>query len=222
MLTAPCRLLLKLAKNAAAMKADFSTECRRLLQTRAMAQPAASSKESQRRPLQRCCPCFISPPFLARDCFSQGYRNHVNFTIGLTSDEKCEVHITRLITHTHDVCHKPTGSNSPQPQAGYLMGRFADGASTVADPYRVSVTPPVALRIARCVGLFMRSESKLGHWSSASRAGVTGATAGGVWRRLTVRCNNEGDVLVVMQASPAGAAGGAAQVAEEVSGFADS
>lgn len=138
----------------------------------------------------------------------------MNFTIGLTSDEKCEVRISR---HTHDVTPTPTGSNSPQPQAGYLMGRFADGASTVADPYRVAVTPPVALRIARCVGMFMRSESKLGHWSSASRAGVTGATAGGVWRRLTVRCNNEGHVLVVMQASPAGAAGGAAEVAEEVS-----
>jgi hypothetical protein len=138
----------------------------------------------------------------------------VNFTIGLTSDEKCEV---RIALHIHDVTNTTTGSNSSYPQAGYLMGRFADGASTVADPYRVAVTPPVALRIARCVGLFMRNESKLGHWSSASRADVTGASAGGVWRRLTVRCNNEGHVLVVMQASPAGAAGGAAEVAEEVS-----
>ena len=97
------------------------------------------------------------------------------------------------------------------------MGRFADGASTVADPFRVSVTPPVALRIARCVGVFLRNESKLGHWSSSSRAEVTGAAAGGVWRRLTVRCNTEGHVLVVMQASPAGASGGTAEIAEEVS-----
>ena len=40
--------------------------------------------------------------------------------------------------------------------------------------------------------------------------------AGGVWRRLTVRFNNEGHVLVVLQASPAGAKGGASEVSEEV------
>jgi hypothetical protein len=99
-------------------------------------------------------------------------------------------------------------------QVGYLMGRFADGASTVADPYRVFVTPPIALRICRCVSMFIRQQSKLKHFNPESRVGSD--AAGGVWRRLTVRFNNEGDVLVVLQASPAGATGGASEVSEEV------
>ena len=101
-------------------------------------------------------------------------------------------------------------------QVGYLMGRFADGASTVADPYRVFVTPPIALRICRCVSMFITQKSKLRHFSSESREREGAEAAGGVWRRLTVRFNNEGHVLVVLQASPAGAKGGASEVSEEV------
>jgi hypothetical protein len=58
--------------------------------------------------------------------------------------------------------------------------------------------------------LFIKNHGKLSHYSSSAKA------LGGVWRRLTVRFNTEGDVLVVLQASPAGAAGGAAEVTEEV------
>lgn len=81
--------------------------------------------------------------------------------------------------------------------------------SIVADPYRVFVTPPVALRIARCVELFIRTQGVLTHWESESRAvaggggAVAGAVRGGrVWRRLTVRFNSEGDVLVVTSSAP--------------------
>ncbi len=87
-------------------------------------------------------------------------------------------HTSHTTHHTSHVTHHASHVTRHTPNHTPLSTHH-----TLPSPTGVFVTPRVALRVARCVSVFIRSKGTMTHFTTESRDGV----AGGVWRRLTVR-----------------------------------
>ena len=106
-----------------------------------------------------------------------GYRNRVDFTIGLG-------------------CEKEGDHMSSLPRVGFNLGAVKDGHFAVSSPEYCPCTPQIAILIAqrfekwvqlwynRCASLF-RSYDKSLHC--------------GFWRRLSVRMNQKGETMMIVQ-----------------------